>query len=328
MQIAQLSGFSLYMVVTVVFSQFFVSEARAQNYPNKTVRVVTGSPVGGGGDFTTRMVAQKLPQFLGGPAMVVENRPGASQSLAAALVAKSPADGYTLAFLTVSINAVALMETPPLNLDRDLAPVALAALGPNILVVHPSVPARNVKELLALARAHPGKLNYGSAGVGSSPHLSGELLNYMAKVKTVHVPYKGGATSGIANAAGEVEMSYPGIASAQPLMAAGKLRGIAVTSVKRSSQLPSVPTISESGVPGYDQTNWYGMFVPAAVPKDIIVQLNEGVNRALNTPDSKGILGKQGLEPQTNTPEQFAAYIRNDLAVFVKLAKLIGLKAE
>lgn len=197
-----------------------------------------------------------------------------------------------------------------------------------MLAVHPSVPARNVKELIALARLHPGKLSYGTSGVGSAVHLAGALFNSMAKVNILHVPYKGGGESVIAHVAGHVEVSYPSIPALQPFLGTGRLRPLAMTGRKRSSLMPSMPTLHESGLLGYDRSNWSGVSAPAGVPKDIITRLNAAVGKVGNTPEMKDALNRQGLEPQTSTPEQFAAFIHDEIAKNTQLIKLIGMKAE
>ena len=312
----------------VACANLSVFDSLAQRYPVKPIRMVVGFAAGGSTDATARMVAQKLSEHLGQP-VIVENRVGAGGSIATERVATSPADGYTLLLMPASgaIDA-ALRSKLPYDLDRDFAPVSLAVIGPYVLVVHPSVPARNVAELVALARAQPGKLNYGSAGVGSTMHLAAELFNLMAKVNTVNVPYKGGSESVIATAGGQVDMSFPTLMTAVPLINSGKLRALAVTSAKRASLTPSIPTLDESGLTGYDRTGWFGVLAPAGVPKDIIARLNGIIGKAINTPEMKESLTKQGFEPQTNTPEQFAALIRDEIAQTAKLIKLFGVKAE
>ncbi|MBI4189583.1 MAG: tripartite tricarboxylate transporter substrate binding protein [Betaproteobacteria bacterium] len=327
MRKAQRRRFWLYTVVTV-FAQPLASEALAQSYPNKPVRMVVGMVAGGGTDVTARLVAQKLSEHLGQP-VVVENRPGASTAIGTERVAKSPTDGYTLLMLSCTTSVLSAMRTNlPYDLERDFAPVSMVTTAPLVLLVHPSVPARDVKELIALARSRPGKLNYGSSGVGGISHLAGELFSLMAKVKLVHVPFKGGGESVIASASGQVDMNFPSVATATPLHGAGKLRALAVSSAKRSSLLPSIPTLDESGLPGYDLFCWWGVLAPAAVPKDIIAQLNAVIGKIVNTPEMKESINKQGMEPQTNSLEQFAAFMRNEMAQYAKLVKLAGLKIE
>lgn len=312
----------------VACANLLVFDSLAQSYPVKPIRLLVGFPPGGGLDVTARLIAPKLSENLGQP-VVVENRTGAGGSIAAEWVARSRADGYTLLLMAAAITVQpALRLKLPYDLERDFAPVSLVASGAFVLVVHPSVPARNVRELIALARSQPGKLNFGSSGVGGATHLANELFNWMAKVNIVHVPYKGGAEVAVAIAAGEVDMSFPSVTTALPLLEAGKLRALAVTSAKRASLMPSVPTLDESGLPGYDRSSWYGVLAPAGVPKDVIARLNAAIAKVVNTLEMKESLNRQGFEPQTSTSEQFAALIRREIAQNAKLVKLAGLKAE
>ena len=305
-----------------------VLDSLAQPYPAKPIRMVVGFAAGGATDATARIVSQKLSEQLGQP-VVVENRTGAGGSIATERVATSPADGYTLLLMPAS-GAIdsALRAKLPYDLERDFAPVSLVVIGAYVLVVHPSVPVRNVAELTALARTRPGKLNYGSAGIGSTMHLAAELYKLMAKVEVVHVPYKGGADSVVANAAGQVDMSFPTLTTAVPLINAGKLRALAVTTAKRASLAPEIPTLDESGLKGYDRNGWFGVLAPAGVPKDIVARLNAVIAKAVNTVEMKESLSRQGFEPQTGTPEQFAALIRGEIAQNAKLIRLAGIKAE
>lgn len=313
---------------TIVCASLWVAESSAQSYPVKPIRIVVGFTAGGGTDVTARLVSQKLFEQMGQP-VVVENRPGAAGSIANERVAAAAADGYTLLMIANSAAVqVALRPKLPYDLERDFAPVSLLSVAPFLFVVNPSFPPRSVEELIALARSQPGKLNFGSDGVGTVLHLAGELFNLMAQTKIVHVPHKGGTEAATATAAGQIEMSFTGVSSSLPLIGAGKLRALAVTSAKRASFLPSVPTLSESGLPGYAISSWYGMLAPAGVPKNIIARLNAETAKAVNTPDMKEALNKQGFEPQTNAPEQFAAFIRAEIAQSGKLIKLIGLKVE
>ncbi|MBI4192934.1 MAG: tripartite tricarboxylate transporter substrate binding protein [Betaproteobacteria bacterium] len=311
----------------IAIACLFVFESSGQSYPVKPIRVVVGYPAGGGADITARPIAQKLSEHLGQP-VIVENRPGASSSIAIERVVTSPADGYTLLQLSSpGITQAALRTKLPYDLERDLAPVSLLTIAPGVFVVHPSLPARNVKELIALARSRPGELNYGSSGTGSTGHFAGELFNLMAKVKITHVPYKG-VDVVVATASGEIEMGVPTIPTALPLIEARRLRALAVTSAKRASIMPSIPTIDESGLLGYDRSVWFGLVAPAGVPKDIIARLNAAIVKVMNTPELKKVLNQQGLELETNTPEQFAALIRNEIVQSAKLVKSIGLKVE
>jgi tripartite-type tricarboxylate transporter receptor subunit TctC len=221
-----------------------------------------------------------------------------------------------------------LVKKLPYDLERDFTPVSLVVISPYLLVVHPSVPARNPQELIALARSNPGKLNYASAGVGTSSHFLGELLNLMANVKIVHVPYKGGSGIGTATASGQIDVSFPTVAAAQPFVQSGKVRVLAITSANRMSLLASVPTLSESALPKYVVTGWVGILAPPGVPQEVIARLNAAVAKVVNTPEMKQALNKQGLEPQTNTPAQFSAFIRADIAQNVKFVELTGVRIE
>jgi len=303
-------------------------DALAQAYPAKPIRLVVGYTTGGPTDTTARMVAQKLSELVGQP-VIVENRAGASGTLGKERVAMSPPDGYTLLVMSSGDAIVqALFAKAPRDLELAFAPVSLAATGTYVLIVHPSVPVRNVKELIALARANPDKLTYGSSGVGSSVHLAGELLNVKANLKIVHVPYKSSADSARATASGEVGLSFPGIPGALPFLYAKKIRALAVTSKKRVAMMAETPTLNESGVPGYDRYGWYGVLAPAGTPKEVIARLNAAMSEVINVADMKAALNLQGLEPQTTTPEQFGAFIQADIMENAKLIKLIGLKAE
>jgi len=300
----------------------------AQTYPVKPIRLIVGYTTGGPTDTTARMVAQKLSEHVGQP-VIVENRAGASGTLGKERVATSPPDGYTLLVMSSGDAIVqALFAKAPRDLELAFAPVSLAATGTYVLIVHPSVPARNVKELIALARANPGKLTYGSSGVGSSVHLAGELLNVKANLKILHVPYKSSADSARATASGEVGLSFPGIPGALPFLYAKKIRALAVTSKKRVAMMAETPTLNESGVPGYDRYGWYGILAPVGTPKEVIARLNAALSEVVNVADMKAALNLQGLEPQTTTPDQLGAFIQADIMENAKLIKLIGLKAE
>ena len=305
-----------------------VVDASAQSYPVKPVRLVVGFTPGGVSSAIARLLAQKLAEPLG-QQMIVENRGGASGAIAYEMVAKSLADGYTLLIIGATAAVLpALRANLPYDLERDLAPVSLVAIAPFVLVIHPSVPAHNVKELIALARSQSGKLSYGTVGAGSPPHLMAELFKLMAKVDIVHVPYKGGTENAIANASGQIEMSFLSIPSLLPLLGSGRVRPLAVSSIKRASFMSSLPTLDESGLRGYDYSNWNGVSGPAGMPKDLIARLNAMIEKAVNTPDMKEALGRQGLEPQTSTPEQFGAFIHDEVVKNARLIKLIGIKAE
>ena len=318
----------LMLAAAVAGDVLTVGDASAQGYPSKPIRIVTGFVSGGSSDVIARLVAQKLSESLG-QSVIVENRPGASTAIAAERVATSPPDGYTLLLVAASTTIQsALRKNLPYDLERGFSHVSLVAIGPFVLVVHPSVPVRNVKEFIALARSQPGKLNYGSPGVGSVNHLTGELFKLGAKVDIVHVPYKGSAESSVANAAGEIALSFPSIPAALPLLGARRLRALAVTSINRVPVLPSVPTLDEAALPGFNYAGALGLSVPAAVPREIVTQLNAAIVKAVNTAEMKEAISKQGFEAQASTPEQFAALIQSDLVKLLKLIEITGMKAD
>jgi tripartite-type tricarboxylate transporter receptor subunit TctC len=308
-----------------------VAFAHAQStavYPSKSIRLVIGFSTGSAPDTIARMLAPPLTENLG-QAVIVENRGGAGGSIATEIVAKAPGDGYTLLMMAAADTLQpALRARLPYDLERDFAPTSIVALGMAVLALHPSVPARDVRELIALARRYPGKLNYGSSGVGSSSHLMGELFNQLAKVRISHVPYKGSAESAIATASGQIEISYPSVGALLPLMEAGKLRAIAVTGMKRAAILPDVPTLNESGLSGYERTTWWGVVAPSATPKEIMARLYAAILKAAGTPEYKAALNRQGLDWQTTTPEQFSTFLHNEIVQNSKLIKASGAKTE
>ncbi len=316
---------------TALVTMLYVSaSAFAQTYPAKPVRIIVGFSPGGIADVTVRLIAPKLSESLG-QQIIVENRPGASGAIATERVASSSADGYTLLAPTAADAVIPVLRAKlPYKLERDLAAVSLVAVAPFVLVVHPAVPARSVKELIALARAQPGKLSYGSVGIGTTPHLSVEALKVMAGINILHVPFKGGLDNVIANASGLVDMVCASIPSLLPFISAGaqRLRPLAVTSAQRTALMPALPTLSESGVPGYERSSWVGILAPAGVPRDIIATLNAALVKVVNTAEMKATFVRQGVEAQTNSPEQFAAYIATHLEQNAKLIRAIGLKPE
>ncbi len=302
--------------------------ALAQTYPSKAVRIVVPFPPGGGVDLTARTVGQKMADYLGQP-VVIDNRAGAAGTIGAELVAKAPPDGYTLLVAGPGSVAVAPLLFPKLGYDplRDLAPVTMLVTMPYIVITHPSVPAKNAKELIALAKANPGKLNMASGGAGTGQHLAGELFNVMAGIKMVHIPYKGTAPA-IADIMGghaDLTFSDPSVVA---LVKSGKLKAIGVSGTKKYEALPGVPVIAESGLPGYDALNWYPLMAPAGTPKDIIAKLNAEAIRALAAPDVKDKLLAQGLIPTPMTPEQLGQYIRADYERWAKVVKAANIKLD
>jgi tripartite-type tricarboxylate transporter receptor subunit TctC len=303
--------------------------AHAQNYPAKTIRIVTPYAPGGTADIMARLVALKLAEAWGHQ-VVVDNRPGASGMIGAELAAKAPPDGYTILMAYTTEIAIVPSLYPKMSYDpiKDLAPVALAAITPMILVVHPSLPARNVKELVALAKARPGQLPYASAGNGSPAHLAFELLKRTASIEITHVPYKGGGQALIDTLAGHVVMFFSSMPSAMPHINSGRLRAIAVSTAKRSPAAPGVPSVAESGMRNFDINTWNAVFAPAATPKDIIAKLNAEILRALGQPDVKDRLVREGAEVVPNTPEQFRSFLQTEVAKFAKIIQESGARPD
>jgi tripartite-type tricarboxylate transporter receptor subunit TctC len=301
--------------------------AQAPAYPVKPVRIVVPSSPGGGTDILARVIAQKLTESLG-QQFVVENRPGAGQVIGIEAVARSAPDGYSLlmAASAIVINEV-MYAKPPYDTQRDFAPVTLVASLPNILVVHPTLPVKSVRELIALAKAHPGQLNYSSAGSGTSPHLSMELFRIMAGVTLTHIPYKGTGPATVDLVAGQVQLSMPNVLTALPQIKGGKVRALGVTSAKRATGLPNVPAIAES-LPGYEAIQWYGVLAPAGTSREIVARLQAEIARILVVPEVKERLAADGADAVGNRPEEFAAYIRAELAKWGKVVKAGGIKFE
>ena len=320
------------MVAAVLCNQLTYAQTGSagsgQAYPSKPIKFMVGFAAGGAADVTARMLAPKLSEALG-QQIVIENRGGSGGLLASDAVAKSPPDGYTLLLMPAADTIQpAVRRKMPYDLERDFVPVTRIVYGPWFLVVHPSVPAQNVRELVALARAHPGKLNYASSGVGSSAHLVSELLNSLGKISMAHVPYKGISDGVTATASGEVDMIIASIPAATPLINAKRARALGVTTGQRTPLAPNMPTLSESGLPGFDRSGWYGVLAPANVPRDIVTRLNAAIVKIVNTPEMRQAYMKQGLDPAPTTIEEFGAFIRNEIAQNMKLVKAAGIKTE
>ena len=300
------------------------STGAGQAYPIKPIRFI----VGPGPDVLARIVGQKLTDAWG-QQVLVDQRPGAGGIIAADSVAKSPADGYTLLLSTGTYTTIpSLYSKVPYDFERDFAPVTLLAQLPFLLVAHPSVPAKNVQELVRLARARPGQLNYASSGNGTTAHLAGEMLKSMAKIDIVHVPYKGTVPGVTDLVAGQVHIMFAIIQSSLPYVKAGRLKALAVSSPKRSSSAPEVPTISESGVPGYEFISWNGVHVPAATPKAIAGKLNMELLRIIALPDVKEKMFSLGMDVAGGTPEEFGTLVKSDIAKWAKVIRDAGIKAE
>jgi tripartite-type tricarboxylate transporter receptor subunit TctC len=303
--------------------------ALAQAYPSKPIRLVVPFPPGGSLDVVARAIGQKLTEAWGQP-VVIDNRPGAGGNIGADLVAKSAPDGYTILEGALSTHAVnvSLYSKMPYDPVRDFAPITLVAVTPNVLVLNPSVPANSVKELIAYAKAHPGKLSFGSGSNGSAGHLAGELFKMEAGVDMVHVPYKGAAPAMQDLLAGQTQLMFDNLANSMQQVRAGKLKALAVTTERRSALVPELPTLAEEGLPGFDISTWWGFMAPAGTPKEIIAKWNAEVARILNTPEMKAFFAQQGAEPAPTTPDAFGAMIQREIAKYAKIVKASGAKVD
>jgi tripartite-type tricarboxylate transporter receptor subunit TctC len=302
--------------------------AAAQSYPAGPVRVIVPFPPGGGVDGAGRLISQKLSEALG-KQFVVDNRPGANGMIGSELASKAAKDGYTL-----MVNGANFVTTPSLYSKatydplRDFEPVALLALAPNVLVVHPSLPAKSVKDLVALARARPGQVNFAGSGSGSTPHLAAELFNTLAKVSMVHVPYRGTGPAIVGLMSGEASVMFMPTTNAVPLVKAGRLRALAVTTRERVPAMPELPTVAESGLKGYESSQWYGVMAPAGTPANVLGLLNSHIAKIMQAPDMKQRLTGDGLVAVGSTREQFAAHIRTEIAKWAKVIKQSGAKVD
>jgi tripartite-type tricarboxylate transporter receptor subunit TctC len=302
----------------------------AQAYPAKPIRIIVPLASGGTGDTLGRLAADEIRKALG-QQVIVENRPGANGIVGVELVAKAAADGYTLlsgSTGNVSINAALYGAKLPFNVERDLAPVTQMATTTSVVIVHPSVPVKSMQDLIALAKRRPGQLNYASSGVGSAVHLGTVLFELMANVKLTHVPYKGSTPGRIAVVAGESEMMWDGLLPALPLIKSGKLRALAVTAAKRSAVMPDLPTIAESGLPGYEAATWYAVFATGGTPRDIVALLHGALTKALQTREVRERLLSQGADPSGNTPEQLGAFVKSEMVKWGKVIKAAGVQPE
>ncbi len=299
--------------------------AAAQTWPNKPIRFVVPFPPGGATDIIARAVSVEISKTLG-QQVIIDNRAGAGGNIGTDIVAKSAPDGYTMLMGTVGTHGINVSLYSKLTYDavKDFAPVTLVANVPNVLEVNPGLPVNSVKELIAYAKANPGKLNFASSGNGTSIHLSGELFKFMTGVDMVHIPYKGSAQAITDLLGGQANLMFDNLPPSLPHIKSGKLRALAVTTRTRSPALPEVPTMEEAGVPGYEASSWFGVLVPAGTPKDIVQRLNNEIVKALNTPALKSSLESQGAVPVGNTPEQFAAHINAEIAKWAKVVKASG----
>ena len=305
-----------------------VTSVMAQTYPQKVVRIVNPFAPGGNTDIITRAITERLVPVLK-QQVIVEHRPGAMTNIASEFVAKAPPDGHVLLMGGAS-NAInmSLMAKPPYDTLRDLDPVILCLKGANVLSVHPSLPAKNLKELIALARAQPGRLNFASSGLGSSNHMAGELLKLMAKIDIEHIPYKGNNPALTDTIGGHVHMLFTGVPSLLPHVQSGRLRAIAISSLKRAPAMASVPTFDEAGVRGYEATNWFGLLAPAKTPKDVIVRLNVEVERIIRSAELADRFAADSLEVVGGTPESFGSFLRVEIEKYARVIKAAAIPKQ
>lgn len=301
----------------------------AQGYPSKSIRFIVPFSAGGGADIVARAIAQKLGESTG-QQVLVDNRAGAAAIIGMDLAAKSPADGYTMVLGQTGPNSInpGLYRKLPYDAGRDFAPVTLTTTYPYVLVVHPSIPARNVKELVALAKSRPGQLSFASAGNGGANHLTAELFKSMAGINMVHVPYKASAPALVDVLGGHVSLMFDPIITAMPHVRLGKLRGMAVTSLKRSAIVSELPTVAETGLPGFESIGWHGVFVPANTPRDVVERLNGLIVKVLQIPEMRTRFAEQGAEPVGDTPQQFSEFLKKDLDKWTAVIKTAGVQAD
>jgi tripartite-type tricarboxylate transporter receptor subunit TctC len=313
-----------------VHGQAAGGKAPAADYPSRAVRAVVPNVPGGGSDISARILAQGLSEAFNNVPFVIDNRGGAGGTIGTHIVARAPADGYTVLMGNISTHGInpALFRNLPYHPIRDFAPVSLFGTTPNVIVVHPGVPAATLKELIAHAKANPGKLTYGSSGVGGSPHLAMEFLRAQAGIDLLHVPYKGAGAVLTDLLAGRVQMTSTSLTSQLPHIKAGKLRALAVTSAKRHPQVPDVPTAIESGVPGHEVVVWYGVFVPAAVAKPIVARLNTAIAKVLATPDTRERFVQTGIDAVASTPEDLAAWVKVEVEKWTRVVKIANVVPE
>jgi tripartite-type tricarboxylate transporter receptor subunit TctC len=301
--------------------------AQTENYPARPVRVISPFPAGGSVDLVARMVSAKLGESLG-QQVIVDNRSGASGNIGAEVTARAAPDGYTLMVHTIPFVANAfLYKRVPYDPLSDFAPVSLLTSSPSLLTVHPSVPARSVRELLALARSQPGALNYASAGVGTNPHIAGELFNYLGKVNIVAVHFKGGGPGLIAAVSGEVGITFTNFSETSTLVKAGKLRALGVSSAKRAAAMPEIPTIAEA-LPGYEFVTWHGMLAPRATPRNIVLMLSDRIRKTMTAADQTQRYHERGLDVIASTPDEFASHLRSEVQKWGRVIKERGMRAE
>lgn len=315
------------IAIAAVLAQTSVAAA-AESYPSRPLRIVIPNPPGGTLDIVARIVAPKMNE-IGGQPVIIDNRPGADTNIGTEIVARSPANGYTMVFQTVPfVVNPSLLKKLPFDVVKDFAPVSLMVSVPFVLVVNNAVPAKSVKELIALSKSQPGKVSYASAGNGSNLHVAAELFNNLTGTKMLHVQYKGGGPALVAVLSGEVNLAYLSIAAAASHIKAGKLRALGVTGVKRSNVLPELPTIADSGVPGYEFTTWVGALVPSATPATTVNALNALITKAVRSPDLSARFAEQGADVIASSPAEFGSHIRNEIKLWARVIKESGIKAD
>ena len=302
-----------------------IAQAQAPAYPTKTVRMVIALAPGGGVDTTGRILAQRMSELWGHP-FVADNRPGAGGTIATDAVAKAPPDGYTVLMVSSGITITPSLMKLPYDPAKDLLPVTMAVVSPGVLVVHPSIPVKNVKELIAFAKSRPEQLLYSSSGQGTAQHLSIEMFNQMAGLKMTHIPYKGTAPSITDLVGGRVALTVASVISTRPMFTSGKLRALAVVGPKRTPALPEYPTIAETGLPGYGVENWYALFMPGATPKAIAVKMQEAVSRIVLEPETRKMLLAQGLDAVGSSQEQFSKDYPAEMVRWAKVVKAVGVQ--
>jgi tripartite-type tricarboxylate transporter receptor subunit TctC len=323
---AMLAAGTAFVATSLLSGALFAQSA--QDFPVKPIRLIVAVAPGGATDILARIIGAKLTENLH-QQVIVENRPGANHIIGGQVTQKAPPDGYTIQVVPEGwvINA-SMYKKLPFDPVRDFTAVAMLALVPNVLVIHPSIPARNLKEFIALARARPGQLNYGTSSFGAPSHMAAELLKVLTKVDYTHVPYKGQSLALNALLGGQIEFAFPSIPSSVGYIRGGRLRALGVTTSQRATALPDVPAIREAGVPGYEVAGWYGIIGPAGMPQAVVARLNREINAILNVPEMRDQLSKQGADTRTGTPEQFAAAMANDAKKWQKVVAAAGIKPQ
>ena len=320
---------SFRLALCAIFSLVTSHAAIAQTYPSKPIRIVLGFPPGGATDILSRDFAAKLGEELK-QQVIIENKPGAGGTIGADLVANAPPDGYTLTIGTSSNHAIAvsLYKKLPYDPVKDFAPITMLAVSQNVVVINPQIPAGNIKELVAYAKANPAKMNFGSSGNGTISHLTGEMFNTLSATQIIHIPYKGSAFVFPDLISGQISMMFDSTISIAPLLKSGKVKALAVTGASRSRIMPELPTVAESGYPGFESTNWFGFFAPAATPKDIVATLHAASIKVLSMPELQQRFANQGAEVVANKPDEAAAMLKADIAKWAEVAKLSRAKID